>query len=1090
MSSGIRPMKIRKASAGSGKTFLLVQNYISLLLKQKKNNKPFPHRTILAVTFTNKATKEMKTRILKELFILSDPQKKSDHRDKLCKKLGYDADSLAEESKQLLLGILNDYSSFHISTIDKFFLKILRSFTREVNLQSDYSIELDTTKVLKEAIKTMLMKVDENKNLFDWLFLFSQEKIDNDKSWDIENDILKLSKNLFREDVKAFNIPEQQSAEDFQKTLKDIVTKFESKAKEIADKAKSIIENHNLEPSDFSGGATRSFYNQFSKVYKKDFECKKTFIEAKDNVDKWYAQTSKRKNDIKGVFKELNVCVTDLFNLINVTSDNFIRYNSAKQVLNKIYELGILSDVTKEIKNYLTEEGVLLLPDMNEFLSQIIANSDTPFIYEKTGISIDHFMLDEFQDTSELQWKNFLPLIQESLASNNENLIVGDVKQSIYRWRNSDWDLLNSKIMNDLQPNVIDADSSELTTNWRSFKNIVNFNNDFFQFASETAKDTFLGKNQGICQEYSDKIEKAYEVLVQEVGKKDKEEGNVELAFIEKIKEEKFTDSALVLLAKRIEELQDRGYALKDIVVLVRKRAEIRLIADFLSKYEKKKNYRYDILSEEALLVAKSDSVQFLISAMKYLASPDDKMCKFFFFFNYFTFIKNFELGEAINEALNEENDCKNPIFNKEFTFQNKGSLYEQVEFLIRYFNFLPERPEEVIYVQTFQDIVFDFIKKNNADLIRFLDYWEEKRDTFYLPSSEDSQDAIRIITIHASKGLEFDVVILPFCNWDLEPKSSGKNDSLLWLNTENLAVPFNSYPIVPLVYKKDLTNTIFAKQYYEEMMQCYVDTLNITYVAFTRAKKELYVFIENPSSSTKDSTIKSTIPSFLRKYAEDKIDLCEWKKSEENESFPYEIFRKGIFEQISDTKTEDCEQNEDVLHLEYPIGDIDWQKSLISKKMWDVSSSSPVKMKIDYGVLMHEILSKVETLDHLSVAIDSYVSSGKITKDEGEELNSKVKKIIETHQLEEWFSGKYKVLNEVDILLDKKSSDKKIRRPDRIMLLDNKAVVVDYKFGQIESRAYQKQIQMYCDLIRNMGYREVEGYLCYLELDKIDKEV
>lgn len=1084
MSSEIRPMKIRKASAGSGKTFLLVQNYISLLLKQKKNNKPFPHRTILAVTFTNKATKEMKTRILKELFILSDSQKESEHREFLCKNLDYTPDDLAVQSKQLLLGILNDYSSFHISTIDRFFLKILRSFTREINLQSDYTIELDTTKVLNESVKKMLLNLDKDDNLFDWLLSFSREKIDNDKSWDIEKDILKLSKNLFREDVKTLKLPEQQLVKNYHKNLKAIVKAFDSKTKIIAENADAVLGKYHLSTDDFSYTKS-SFFNQFLRAKNKVYKCSDRFINSIDNVDKWYPKKSKREADIKNAFGELNPLMKKLYDLIKESSADFIKYNSAKQVLNKIYELGILSDVTKAIKNFLNEEGILLLSDMNEFLSQIIKNSDTPFIYEKTGISIEHFMLDEFQDTSALQWKNFLPLIQESLASNNENLIVGDVKQSIYRWRNSDWDLLNSKIMEDLESESIDDDSSKLKGNWRSLENIVKFNNDFFKFASETAKTTFQNQNQEICEKYSAKIETAYEVLEQEVKRKDGGKGNVELTFIEQTKDGKFIDFALNLLVQKIEELQDRGYALKDITILVRKGVEIRQIADFLSRYEKKKNYRYDIVSEEALLVAKSDSVQFLISAMKCYAFPKDKMCEFFFLFNYFTFIEKLELGEAINKALNEDDDSKKLIFKNNSVFLNKGSLYEQVESLIKFFDFLNDKPEEVIYVQTFQDIVFDFIKKNNADLVRFLNYWEEKRETFYLPSSEDSQDAMRIITIHSSKGLEFNVVLLPFCNWDLEP-NMGSKEHLIWLNTQNLEEPFRNYPIVPIAYKKDLAQTIFAEPYYEEMMQCYVDTLNITYVAFTRAKKELYVFIDNPSSSDtqkkKDAAKNSTIPSFLRKYADE--NLGEWKKVANSEGSPYETYRKGDFEKILKSE-EECTQKEDILHLVYPIGDIDWNKALIAKKMWELSSDSSIKMKIDYGVLMHEILSKVETLEHLSVAVDSYLRSGKITQEEGLELTSKVENFIRKHQLEDWFSGKYRVLNEVDIL-----SDNKVRRPDRIMLLDKKAIVVDYKFGQKESSGYKKQIQMFCDLIKNMGYCEVEGYLCYVELDRIYREV
>ncbi len=1059
-------LKIRKASAGSGKTFLLVQNYITLLLKLKKEGRFFPHRTILAVTFTNKATKEMKTRILKELFILSDSQKKSEHRDPLCQKLGYNPDDLAKISEQVLFEILNDYSSFHISTIDKFFLKILRSFTREINLQSDYSIELDTTKVLNEAVKNMLLSLEnaENNDLFEWLLSFSQEKIDNGKSWDIEKDILRLAKNLFREDVKVLDIPNQQkhySLKDYQKNLNGIARNFEEKTKKIAEEAEKVLEKHNLSINDFSS-KKKSFFNQFYKAKKKDYECKKTFVEAIDNVDKWYAKNSNRKEDIKASYEELNPLMNKLYELIKEDSDDLINYNSAKQILSKIYELGIIADVTKEIKRYLDEEGALLLADMNEFLSQIIENSNTPFIYEKMGTSIEHFMLDEFQDTSALQWKNFKPLIQESLDSGRENLIVGDVKQSIYRWRNSDWDLLNSKIIEDFKPEFIDDDSSELGTNWRSFENIVTFNNEFFKFASESAKKIFNDKSE-ICEKYSNKIETAYKVLEQKVGKKNGfEKGGVELTFVESKKDKKFVDSALNLLVQRIEELQDRGFSLSDITILVRTRNEIRSIAEFLSQYKKKEKYRYDIVSEEALLVAKSEAVQFLILAMKYFAFPNEKSCRFFFLFSYFTFVEGIEPNEAITRALSEEKID----FENNFSIQNKGSLYEQVELLIKTFR-LSEKTNELIYIQTFQDIVFDFIKKNNADLIRFLDYWEEKKDSFFLPASEDAQDAISIITIHASKGLEFNVVLLPFCNWSLGPKNSGQNEHLVWLNMENKKEPFNAYPIAPIVYKKELEKTIFKEQYYEEMMQCYVDTLNVTYVAFTRAIKELYIFIETPSDKN-----NSTIPSLLDEFTK---NSKEWIKIEEE----YTTYRKGDFKHLSESEGKsDKEKNKlDKIDLIYPVNDIDWHGSL--KKIWKLSSSSPIKMSIDYGILMHEVLSKVETIDNLQSVVDSYVSEGKITEEEKEKLLLKIDTFVRNHKIEDWFSGKYKVLNEVDILSGS------IYRPDRIMLLDNKAIVVDYKFGKEELSKYKKQVENYCKLLKEMSY-EAKGYLCYVELNKI----
>ncbi len=1062
-------LKIRKASAGSGKTFLLVENYLTLLLK-KKQERSFPHRAILAVTFTNKATEEMKTRILKELFLLSDTQKVSNLRESLCKKLNYDKEELASQSKEVLLEILYDYSSFHISTIDKFFLKIIRSFSREINLQSDYSIELDVKKVLTESVKNMLFNLDEKGKLFEWLLSFSKDKIDNNKTWNIEKDVLNLSNDLFKEDVKVLDVSQIQNLtqlEEYKNSLKKVIDDFDNEAKNIATEADKILAKYQLEPQDFKYSST-SFYNQFTKAKKRIYDYKERFETAVNNgVEGWYTEINPKKKNIINAYNDgLKKCADDLYELIKKDSVKHIKYNSAKKILSKIYELGILSDVTKEIKNYLDKEGVMLLADMNEFLSEITKNSDTPFIYEKTGISIDHFMLDEFQDTSSLQWKNFRPLIKESLASGNENLIVGDVKQSIYRWRNSDWDLLNSKIEldNDFKP-YIDDDSSDLMTNRRSLRNIVEFNNTFFEYASKEAKTSFESINE-ICKKYSDKITTAYNVLEQKVWEKKIGDGNVELSFIKNTKEEKFFDSALNLLVKRIEELQDRGFSLSDIAILVRENKHTRLIAEYLSKYEKKEGYCYNIISNEALLVDRSNSVQLLVSAMSYFAFPDEKKHKHFFLYNYFTVVKKKSPNEALEETLEclDNNNLQNEIFGENLSSLKKGSLYEQVESLIRFFG-LSKDSDEIIFIQTFQDIVFDYTKKYNADVIRFLNYWEEKKKSCYLPASEESQNAINITTVHKSKGLAFKIVIIPFCDWSLNQK-----DHLLWLKTENKEAPFNGFPIVSIGYS-NLEKTIFSEQYYEEKMQGYVDVLNLIYVAFTRAEDELYVFIEEKDEK------EATIPSFLRKYVKNSSN--EWQLSE---GYNYSKYRKGKFEKKETSIIKDKSQENDDLKLAYPVEDIDWHKALLSKKMWESSDSSSVKMNIDKGVFMHEVMSKIETLDNLPVAIESYVRSGKITSAQSEECLNKIKSFIEKYKLESWFSGEYKVLNEIDILSNKGIS----RRPDRVMLSGDKAIIVDYKFGQKEIPSYKEQIKRYCTQIKNMGYKQVKGFLCYVELDKI----
>ncbi|MDU1905650.1 MAG: UvrD-helicase domain-containing protein [Dysgonomonas sp.] len=1067
---------IYKASAGSGKTHRLTAEYLLLLFSS-----PMAYRHILAVTFTNKATEEMKSRIIQELAKLAKGDK-SDYIEELCRECNKQEEAIREQARKVLTSILHDYSAFSISTIDRFFQQTMRAFTREIGLGGGYNVELDTNKVLAEAIDSMLYDLErsENKQLLDWLIRFSEEKIENGETWNIRSDIQSLSSEIFKESYKAFSdeiqadISDKGLLDDYKATLIKIIRDYEKRSQELGEKALNIMTNYQLKPEDFKGGARSTFFNCLKWANGEIKEPNDTFRKLPDDISAWYTKTTlaEIKSRIEEAFGNgLNDCVCDIIDHY----DNSIIYQTAYEVNRYFFALGILGDVDKKIREYAAENNMMLISDTTELLNKIIQGSDSPFVYEKIGSRIDHYMIDEFQDTSGMQWSNFSPLVKDSLSAGNRNLIVGDVKQSIYRWRNSDWKLLDEQVGIDFGAEKIDQQS--LDTNWRSYRNIIDFNNFIFETAPFLLQELF---NENLLEEvmgrslepFRSRIKKAYGESYQylpEKEKKDLDEGHVKIEFIDTEENPNWQAYVLEQLPVVIEELQDRGYPLKDIAILVRTKKEGAEVANRLLEYKGNSvnsKYRYDIISDEALFIKNSKSIKLVISLLKYLHNSSDNTLRTLAVYEYQKFKNQLTAEDAIRShfSLNEE-------FSEEISEEleriKELSLYEMTEEIFDLFKGAMEDNEN-IYIQAFLDMVLDFTIKKSSDLDLFLKWWEERgqNQTIYTP---DGQDAIRIMTIHKSKGLGFKVVLMPFCNWEIDHRLT----TILWCQPK--IEPFNNLKLVPVKYSQKLQNTIFAYEYFDEKLHAYIDNLNILYVAFTRAKEELIVFSPKPKDRVKGiNSVSSLLWSCMFSFSPviENKNFIELNEYLDKETFVFEL--GGNFNK----KREEKEKTGNEITIN-SLPNISFEERLKLKLSNKYFFSE--KGQREYGTLMHEIISKIVYLDDVEKTVQKYRLAGEITAQEYTEITDLFNQYLSDPQIAEWYSTDYRVLSEVQIL----QPNGKFIRPDRVMIKNGEVIVIDYKFGEKEEKKYHRQIKNYMAQIKKMGYETIRGYLCYISLNK-----
>lgn len=981
----------------------------------------------------------MKSRILETLEQLA----KGEHSmsTDLMKELGINERQLAERADALLRSILHNYSFFAVTTIDAFFQKIVRSFAREIGVQTGFKIELDQPKVISDVIDTMLVEMVDDSQLIRWLTDFAIYQINQGKSWDTRNDIKSLSSELFNEFLvqnkhKVFaQLSQENFIGNFIENLNKKREELELGLRKIGKEIKTNLESHGLTRDDFTYKAA-GVGGYLDKIVSGTFaEPGKRVYDALEQ-GKWYSKSSDTGAAVEsaiavGLADQLSAAIDYYF-------EHGKEYQSLQQVIKYIYTFGLLSRISEEINNYREENDLLLISDFPVFLNEIINDSDAPYIYEKVGTRYKHYLIDEFQDTSGLQWNNFKPLIQDTLSAGHFSMVVGDIKQSIYRWRGGNWKILLDQIRKDIGEDHIQDEG--LSTNRRSKQNIVEFNNDLFDRAPEML-ESHLGSNLGEAIQANLNMKAAYHNSAQQLFD-ESDEGLINIRFFEKNEELEDADKFVIgELVKVIQRLQDANYQLNDIAILVRTNPQGRKISQGLMEYQSESGddgYKYDLISNESLYIKNNPAVHLILQSLAWIANTEQPLA----------------LAQLKYACLQYANQRNTQISVEQLVSRvdelTRMNMSQMVETLIDHFS-LFHYAQDHAYVVAFQDLILDYLKYEKDSLSDFLVWWAD-HDTRSIQVSGD-QEAMRLMTVHKSKGLQFKVVIIPYCQWNLD--HSGTNEQLLWCETNGSSV-LEQVPFVPVRYKNDLSKTVFAKDYYLEKSDIYLDNLNLLYVALTRAEEALFIVSQIKSNSRGISHVGD----ILFNYAKEKALIKE-------ELGPIEIGRLPEYSSYE----------KELLNQEslFPVDSSVPESRIILRHKARILEESVLE-SISYGQVIHWIFSLIQSKKDFSVALDKAKVKFGLSDKEMTDIKIKLREIWETPQISGWFDESWSVKNESSILL----TDGKLKRPDRVIVRDNKAIVIDYKTGA-RSENHLRQVGEYKDILGQMGYDQVDGYLIYL---------
>lgn len=1063
-------LTIYKASAGSGKTFQLTREYLSLIFNPK-----ISYSSILAVTFTNKATAEMRQRILSELYALAN-EKPSGHADALKKTFKLSDKQLTQRAAILLKQILHNYGRFNVTTIDSFFQQILKAFTRELGLNVGFSVELDKKQVLEVSIDNFFDNIEQHKELNQWLTNYALQKIEQGKSWDIQKDLIQFANNAFTEvyfslspeDLARISSVERLTS--YKKTLTQIVGDFVNKLHELGQKTQKVLQQNGFSLDDFaykkSGVMGFMLKQQIVKAgqVKAPQARAKTAFETDDFISGWISKSAKRKDDLQAcVQNHLHPILTEIFDLFHHDFENFC---TAYEIVRNIDGLALLVEIFNFLNAYSKEHNIFLLSLAAPLLSQMIGADDAPFIYEKTGEYLKYFMIDEFQDTSQLQWNNFYPLFQNALSENQKTLVVGDVKQSIYRWRNSDWRLLEYELQKSFK--AFNPDIKILPNNWRSDKNLVIFNNALFKQSAILLQQLINQQLEYPAFLSNDPIiERIFSTVEQQVPKtKANTQGYVHVNYYESGNDDSLERQAANYMIKAINQLYAKGYQPKDIAVLVRRNVEGAAMANALMAYKTEhpeKAEKFDFVSNDSVFLEASTSVQLLIALLQFLNNEKNELSRATILQLYYA-----QQSSALDAAkklmeinITSDEDFFNqlpPAFKEQVHELKTMSLIPLVSVLSQMF-LNTSRNTQQPFIDAFLDVVINFSKNKGSDISQFLDWWQETGVKTPIQLSEN-QNAIRIVTIHKSKGLEYKVVIVPFANWDIDQHST-----LMWCKTDKK--PFGDLSIIPVMYSSRLANTAFKIDYYQEKILAAIDNLNVLYVAFTRACRALYIGMPHHDNI---KTIKNVGHLLQLVLSNNFLPDLLTETDEENQM----AFGTLTTEQnISSNPTQPNKQI--VLNLTNAI------PRTRNKNKSEILSKNDLTLA-EQGKVFHKIMEYVNTLDDLDMAVEKVLRMGIISNNQTDKYRTILKEKITADAVKNWFTPGLKLLNEYSIL----QPGGIIKRPDRVILFEHEAIVIDYKFTTETAKEHYQQVKNYLNLVHQIEKKPVRGYVWYVLLNKI----
>lgn len=1059
-------IEIYKASAGSGKTFTLVREYLKLLLgvkgedgRYRLDERPHDnHRRILAVTFTNKATDEMKKRIVKELDTLADPAGNSPYSDFLVKTFATTSEKLRRGARAALVALLQDFTNFNVSTIDTFFQKILRTFAYESNLSGNYGVELDDGYAIAVGVSDLKQSLRLNggrdsRMLIGWLEQFIMANINADKTWDVfrpssgkgdDNSLAAFAKSISKEAIKQRRkelfdyLADKTRISDFACCLREAVGRLEESVRGEAALMLGILSADGVVPD-------RHFKARLEALCDRSVP-----LSVPESADKdWVAKKLEKPKFVNK--SSAPVSDIDLAESLERVGAAFAAMRSYNLILDNIYYLGLLGDIDAHIRRFTAENNVVLLSGTNEMLRRIINKDDAPFIYERIGMRLSHFLIDEFQDTSRMQWNNMRPLLENSLAGGNDSLIIGDVKQSIYRFRNSDPELLRTQVKADFRGNFREeGGDAESNTNWRSSANVVAWNNAFF--SSLSAK---LG------------MADVYDNVVQRVCEGNRENpGHVAVVRLDAEKTDDFEAAALDCLIANVNNLMDRGYEQKDIAVIVNRNGEGQAVIDKILNWNNglaPGGRKLNVVSEESMLIAKSPAVRIIVNILAMLDNYEGSSGrKGGGEVRLPVILKNYEANvsrgmdssEALSKAMEEDAAVDLRALFGSGECAGLDTIAEQI---VRT-QLSPELVEEnTPYIQAFMDNLIDFMGRYGSNVHAFLKWWDTKGKTLSI-SSPDNTNAIRVMTIHKSKGLEFPCVILPFFTWKIDLAKD-----LEWIaaaDVDGLPDGADAPPLFPV--RRKAMPTIFDAQFERARRDSVMDSLNKTYVACTRAVEELILFYP---SKIQSGTVASLLDDF--------VGLSGGLREDGEGKALFEM--GGPTVKTAGREVADSEREERTMPP---------YKVAYNPEIWHFDSPEIVAevrgTKRYRGEVLHRLMRRVRVAGDLERALSEFRVKGIISAEEASDYRVVLERGLADRRVAPWFAPGNRLLAERPIA-DGRGS---VYRPDRVVCRPGGAVVVvDYKFGERQDRKYARQVRNYVSIIRAArGGGDVRGYIWYVE--------
>ena len=1070
-------LTVYKASAGSGKTFTLAVEYIALLVAD-----PTAYRGILAVTFTNKATEEMKQRILSQLYgIWQGLESSKKYARRVAQTTGMSPQMVAERAGMALGNLIHDYSRFRVETIDAFFQRVLRNLARELDLTANLRVALNDSQVEEQAVDRIIDRLGQHDAMLGWIIDFIQKNIDDDRSWNVIGQIKRFGKTIFRDFYKSESerltgvVDDPKTFRQYAARMEELRSAALSRMNGYGKTFADTIAAHGLTADSFAG-KTRGIASYFRKLEGNDFSdntCWNTTVEkALADAGNWVAKTNPDRKTVTELVER------ELLPLLRKAEDDRQRqwrlFVSADATLRHLSQLRLLGSIEKEVAAVNDEANRFLLSNTQQLLHELIDESDSPFIFEKIGTQLEHIMIDEFQDTSTVQWKNFKVLLEETMSQQAasqldterfvalrrcpdasprpcsklvSNLIVGDVKQSIYRWRGGDWRLLNA-IEKEFDNANERLKTEPLSDNWRSCSNIIDFNNAFFEeaaeeeYKNETAVDETLAAT--IKAAYADVEQKKPEHVVKG--------GMVTVSLLPK---DDYRERTMMLLGEQVDRLLAMGISSRDIAILVRSNRYIPMIADFFMKTRPE----VKVVSDEAFRLDASQAVTTMVSAMRVLVDGNnllamahvEKSCH--------------KLGLAnVTTTLLEE---KERLVGMPLT-----DMAEELVKMLR----LEQMAQQSAYMNAFFDQIADYAREMGTDVEGFLESWDDGICEKTIQG--DATDGIRLISIHKSKGLEFDNVIIPFCDWKLEMGNT------LWCKPKE--EPFCQLPLVPVDYSSRLADSIYHDDYAQEHLQNTVDNLNLLYVAFTRAARNLSVIGRRDAPGSRSMLIqtvmkKMELPQALITGADDKEEPIVLRfgelsmKQEKHEKAEKNVFLASPTPIAVPFATHDmhAEFRQSNKSKEFVAGEEEENIGEATRKQ-----AAYIRM----GNILHSIFSRIYTTDDIPKVLRELEYDGLLYDDDvpQERVKTMLARCLKQKQVADWFSRRWTVRNECPIVMLGDDGQLVTKRPDRVMTDGEQTVVVDFKFGS-QREEYTHQVREYMELLEAMGHRRVKGFLWYV---------